>query len=106
MGRWYRSELDLVVTAPDGSFAAYCIAWYDAANRIGVFEPVGCHPAHRRQGLTKVLLFEGMRRLAGLGARAAFVGTNGTNVAAAALYSSVGFQLLDRKCVWEKEVAA
>ena len=40
----YRRDLDCVVEAPDGSFAAYCLAWLDDANRVGEFEPVGTHP--------------------------------------------------------------
>lgn len=59
----YRQDLDLVVEAPDGSFAAYCIVWFDAANRIGLFEPVGCHSAHRRRGLGTAIMRKGLRRL-------------------------------------------
>ena len=29
--------------APDGTFAAYCLVWYDAANGWGIYEPEGCH---------------------------------------------------------------
>ena len=40
----YRKHLDLYVVAPDGAFAACCIAWHDPVNRVGTFGPVGTHP--------------------------------------------------------------
>ena len=49
----YRRDLDCVVEAPDGSFAAYCLAWLDDANRVGEFEPVGTHPDYHRRGLAR-----------------------------------------------------
>ena len=41
----YRPELDIVVVAPDGEFAAFALLWLDEANRLGVFEPLGVAPA-------------------------------------------------------------
>jgi mycothiol synthase len=99
----YRPELDLFTVAPDSSFASYCIVWFDAANRIGVFEPVGTHPDHQRRGLGKVVLAEGFRRLRALGAEKAFVASTGdTNPASNALYESVGFRLVDEFHAWKK----
>lgn len=59
----YHLEHDLVIVAPDGTYAACCIVWYDAVNRIGHLEPLGTHPAYRRLGLATQIQFEGMRRL-------------------------------------------
>jgi ribosomal protein S18 acetylase RimI-like enzyme len=100
----YRPELDLVIVAPDDSFAAFCIVWFDEHNRIGVFEPVGCAAAHRRRGLTTILMLEGLRRLAGMGATSAAVVCDGGSEAANRLYESVGFTLLDRNVPWTKQV--
>lgn len=97
---YYRPELDLVVVAPDGSFAAFCIVWYDAATQIGAFEPVGCHSAHRRRGLATAVLAEGMRRLCDLGAKYACVNSAGGNAASAGLYTSVGLLEIDRDYAW------
>jgi mycothiol synthase len=100
----YRPELDLVVVAPDQSFASYCLIWFDTANRIGVFEPVGCHSAHRQKGLTKAVMSEGLRRLQALGATHAYVNTVRGAVAANTLYASVGFQKIDDNESWKKEL--
>ncbi len=100
----YRSDLDLVVEAPDGSFAAYCLVWFDERNHLGIFEPVGCHSAHRRRGLTKAVMYEGMRRLRDLGATVAFVNNVLGAEAASTLYDSVGMRVLDETHAWIKPI--
>jgi mycothiol synthase len=100
----YRADLDLVVVAPDGAFAAYCLVWYDAANRHGEFEPVGCHSAYQRRGLGQAVMAEGSRRLAALGARTATVNSEYGAVPANRLYQSVGFRPLDINYAWEKRL--
>lgn len=100
----YRPELDLVVVAPDNTFAAYCLVWFDAVNKIGVFEPIGCHSAHRRKGLAKAVMFEGLRRLQALGATRAFVNTLRGEPAANTLYKLVGFERIDDNEQWKKVV--
>jgi GNAT superfamily N-acetyltransferase len=55
-----------------------------------MFEPVGTVPEHQRKGLGKAVMYEGFRRLKGLGATVAYVGT-GAQIPANRLYLSVGF---------------
>jgi len=100
----YRADLDLVVVAPDGSFAAFCLIWLDTANALGVFEPVGCHPDHQRRGLTRAVMEEGLRRLHALGARAASVNSHRRDEAAARLYASTGFREIDYMEAWQNVV--
>ena len=100
----YRPELDLVVTAPDGTFAAYALAWFDAENRMGVFEPVGTGPAYQQRGLSRAVLTEGLRRLRALGARAAYLSPNGANEVANRLYEAVGFRVVDEEHLWVKGI--
>jgi predicted N-acetyltransferase YhbS len=64
----YRKEHDLFIVAPGGKYAACCIVWHDAVNRIGHLEPLGTHPDYRRMDLATQIQFEGMRRLKALGA--------------------------------------
>ncbi len=98
----YSPELDLVVVAPDGAFAAYCLCWLDSANACGEFEPVGMRAAYRGWGLGKALMLEGLRRLRACGAKTAIVYSVGDNEAAVRLYQSAGFQPVVRDYDWSK----
>ncbi|MFO7635000.1 MAG: GNAT family N-acetyltransferase [Caldilinea sp.] len=97
----FRPELDLVIVAPDGGFAAYVGVPYDEANRRGIFEPVCTHPDHQRKGLARALMFEGFHRLRALGAIDATVDT-GDAVAANAFYTAMGFTEAYRGYSWCK----
>jgi ribosomal protein S18 acetylase RimI-like enzyme len=88
----YRFEDDLVVEAPDGSFAAFAMAWWDVQGRVGEFEPVGTHPAHQRRGIGLALLRHGLHRFAGLGASVVQVYSDASNAASEGLYAAVGFE--------------
>jgi mycothiol synthase len=98
----YRQDLDLVVVAPDGTFAAFTIIWFDAANRFGLFEPVGCHSSHQRRGLGTAILREGMRRIKALGGHTAYVNGWRDDSAGSRLYDATGFQEVDRIYAWDK----
>jgi ribosomal protein S18 acetylase RimI-like enzyme len=76
-----------VAVAPDGAIAAFCTIWFDDVTRSAYVEPLATVPAHRRLGLGRALLTEGLRRLHRMGATRAFVG--GFGPAANALYESV-----------------
>jgi mycothiol synthase len=88
----YRYDLDAVVVAPDGSFAAFTMCWLDRAAEVGYFEPVGTHQDHRKLGLGKAVNLFGLRRLRDEGAREALVYAEVANPASQALYRSVGFR--------------
>jgi mycothiol synthase len=95
----YRREQDLVVLAPDGTYAACCILWYDKANRVGHLEPMGTHPDYRKRGLARELLFEGLRRLKVLGATRMPM-TGGFDP----FYEAIGFRKLRTCHAWLKGV--
>lgn len=89
----YRPEMDLVAIAPEGRVAAFCIAWLDFTNRVGLFEPVGVHPDFRLMGLGKAVLAEGLRRMMAYGMQSAIVCAEADNTAAQRLYQAAGFQV-------------
>lgn len=97
----FHRNLDLVMAAPDGSFAAYVGVPYDEANRRGIFEPVCTHPEHQRKGLARTLMLEGFQRLRAIGALDATVDT-GDAAAANAFYTAMGFTEAYRGYIWRK----
>ena len=92
----YDRELDVVAVVPDGVIAAYVNCWLDPVNRIGDFGPVGARPAYRRQGLTRAVLLEGLRRLKACGMDRVCVSTGVSNTPALRLYESVGFRIVNK----------
>jgi ribosomal protein S18 acetylase RimI-like enzyme len=93
-GSWpYREDLDWVVEAPDGRFAAFCLIWWDEVNGAGELEPVGTHRDFRRLGLARAACLGAMHRLRELGASGAVVNSLGSpdNPGPRSLYLSLGF---------------
>lgn len=99
----YRQDLDLVCQSEDGTLAAYTIVWFDQWNKIGLFEPVGCHPDFQRKGLASAVITEGLRRLYDLGATRAYVNAWGDDSAGAKTYKALGFDLIGKLYQWKKE---
>jgi len=92
MAAWpYRPDVDCVVEAPNGSLAAFALAWLDAENRVGELEPVGTHPDHRRLGLASAVCLFALRRLREEGAERAIV-YSWADAPAKTLYESLGFR--------------
>ena len=87
----YAGERDLFVRSPKGRGASACTIWFDPVNSVGLFEPVSTHPDFQGRGLGKAVMTEGLRRMKAAGMKRAIVGFDPTNVAALALYTSMGF---------------
>ncbi|NLE77184.1 MAG: N-acetyltransferase, partial [Chloroflexi bacterium] len=79
-----------------GRYAAYCIIWYDAPNRLASLEPVGTHPDFCRLGLGQEVVWEAIRRPAALGAERVEVGSG------QAFYGAIGFQRVAASRRWTK----
>ena len=100
----YDRQLDVVAIAPDGVIAAYVNGWIDPVNRIGDLGPVGARPGYRRQGLTRAVLLECLRRMQNMGMNRVSVSTGVSNEAALRLYESVGFKLENKYLEYVKTV--
>ena len=98
----YRPDLDHVVEAPDGTFAAFCIAWLDEENRAGLIEPAGTHPDHRRRGLVTAVVSAAVRSLRAAGAATTVIGSAPGSPAERA-YQKVGFETVTRQVPFGKK---
>jgi ribosomal protein S18 acetylase RimI-like enzyme len=98
----YAIDRDVVVEAPDGSFAAFAIVWYDPLARVGEFEPVGTHPDHRRRGLALAVLRHGLALLHQAGALDVIVFSESDNAASQGLYAAAGFDALATHRRWSR----
>ncbi len=88
----YRPDLDLVISAPDGSLVGFCVGWFEPSRRMAQIEPIGVHPRFHQHGLGRILLLEILCRFKELGASTAFVETYINSTPARRAYESVGFQ--------------
>ncbi|MDH5449886.1 MAG: GNAT family N-acetyltransferase [Candidatus Bathyarchaeota archaeon] len=100
---FYKQDLDLVAVAPDGTFASFCTFRIDPASKITNLEPVGTHPDHRKLGLAKALIFEGLRRALKYNPSLFYVGAANTP-AVNRLYESTGYTHKMAEYCWLKEV--
>ncbi|MEW6242009.1 MAG: GNAT family N-acetyltransferase [Chloroflexota bacterium] len=106
----YDPSLDLVVTAPDGSLAAYCMCSISeeenraTGRREGQTDPVATHPRFQKMGLARALLLKGLHLLKERGMDFAGLGTSSENTAMQKTAESVGFYVTLRKIWFEKEI--
>lgn len=81
----YRKDQDIVVVAPDGTFASFCLIWFDEPNQLAILEPVGTLPEYRRKGLAREAIYEAIRRMIAKGANRVNVGSS------LKFYQDIGF---------------
>jgi GNAT superfamily N-acetyltransferase len=85
----YDPELDLAVVDVNGEVAGYALFWFDSTTLVGLLEPMRVLDHYQRRGLARMLLTNGLDRLARKGAVRLKVGFQ-TN-AARSLYLNSGF---------------
>lgn len=107
----YDPELDLVVIAPDGRFAAYCMCLISREENArtgrneGYADPVATHPDFQRRGLAKALLLTGFRKLKQRGVDTAVLGTSSENIAMQRTAKAVGLRMQSTKFWFAKPVS-
>ena len=85
----YDPTLDLAVEDAQGRVAGYALFWFDPVTLVGLVEPMRVEDEYQRRGLARMVLTNGVDRLARKGARRVKVGF-GTD-AARHLYLGAGF---------------
>lgn len=104
----YIPNLDLVVVAPDGRLAGFCICWLNRSteNKItGQIEPLGIRKEFRQLGLGRTILLEGLSQLQDYGAQSIYVETDNYRDEAFLLYESVGYKVVQDVLVYRKDYA-
>ncbi|MDP9483506.1 MAG: GNAT family N-acetyltransferase [Chloroflexota bacterium] len=102
----YRPALDTLITAPDGSVAAFALAWLDPLTLAVELEPVGTHPDHQRRGLGSAVCRAALRVARAMGGQQVLVAADGGNPAAHGLYASLGLGLAARIIAFRRSPAA
>ncbi len=92
----FRRDLTIVAVEPGGEYAAFCGMWFVPENAVAYVEPVATDPGFRRLGLGRAAVLESLRRVAALGARVAWVGSD------LPFYRSMGFRRRYRSPLWVK----
>ncbi len=101
----YIPALDLIVVAPENSFAAYCTCSILTAEnkrsgvKIGHTDPVAVHPDFQRQGLARALLLKGAQLLKDRGMEMAMLSTSSDNHAMQRAAESAGFRVYSKR-IW------
>ena len=85
----YDPQLDLAVEDAEGTPAGYALFWFDETTMVGLLEPMRVEDEYQRRGLARMLLTNGLDRLARKGARRLKVGFESD--AARNLYVGAGF---------------
>jgi len=105
----YDPQLHLVVAAPDGSLAGYCLAGLEPATRgagdlsEAHTDPVAVHPLHQGRGLARCLLSNALHLLHQRGVQRVHLGTAGDNLPMQHAALAAGFEETDRTIFYERE---
>jgi predicted N-acetyltransferase YhbS len=99
----YDPTLDLAIEDADGTPAGYALFWFDPTTSVGLLEPMRVEDEYQRRGLARMLLTNGLDRLARKGARRLKVGFE--TDAARDLYCGAGFvqMSVDRRLIREAD---
>ena len=100
----YDPDLDLVVEAPDGSFAGCYTLWWDPSIGVGEIEPLGVLPEHRRCGLATAMVLTAAALVGRRGGQQVFINTGPRDdyPVPAATYAAAGFSVVARGAVWTR----
>ncbi len=107
-GAQYERELDLVVVAPNGELAAFCIcglAELAESEISGFTDPLGTHPQYQQRGLGKAIIMAGLHRLKKRGATKATLRTSSTNLPMQGLAAALGFICVAERLWFSKEIS-
>lgn len=101
----YIPELDLLLVAPDGTFAAFCYctipkeANEQSGRNEGEIAIIGTRPAYKNRGFGRAMVLTGLQHLKEFGVETAMLGMSSENTRAQSVFASVGFRT-SYKSLW------
>ena len=99
----YKSELEIVVQAPNGEFAAHAGFTAHDKESFVVVEPVCTHPNHQNLGLARIAIAEGLNRCLEMGIKTAYIEAWYSNPVSNHVYQQMGFAKPTCQFIWRKE---
>lgn len=99
----YKSELEIVVVAPNGEFAAHAGFTAHETESFVVVEPVCTQPEHQNLGLARIAIAEGLNRCLKMGITDAYIEAWYSNPVSNHVYDSMGFKNPIGQYIWRKE---
>jgi len=90
-------SLKLAVINQKGEFVAYCGMWFDSKVDFALIEPLATIPEYRHKGLSKALVYEGIKRVINQGAKEILVGSSNQ------FYYKIGMVPYKESAIWEKK---
>lgn len=109
MNTWpYRTDLDQIIEALDGTIVAFALGWLDDVNQVGELEPVGTDPGHGRRGLGTAVSLACLHALRAAGATRAVVYPRGDAAypVPGHLYHRLGFRPTARTVTYGRLASA
>ncbi|MFM6455539.1 MAG: GNAT family N-acetyltransferase [Planktothrix sp.] len=101
----YQPELDLVVIAPNGTFAAFCRSQLNS-DQMGWIDWLGTRRGFRKLGLGKTILLAGLSQLQKAGVTTAKLSVDADSLTGATkLYQAVNFKPLVTWFSWVKPLS-
>lgn len=99
----YKSELEIVVVAPNGEFAAHAGFTAHEKESFVVVEPVCTHPNHQNLGLARIAIAEGLNRSYAMGIKDAYIEAWYSNPVSNYVYAAMGFKDPVGQYIWRLE---
>jgi ribosomal protein S18 acetylase RimI-like enzyme len=106
----YSAELDLLLVAPDGTFAAFCYCAIPketnelSGHKEGEIAIIGTRPSYHKRGIGRAMLLTGLQRLKDYGIETATLGTSSENTQAQSVFFSAGFHISYRSIWYSKSI--
>ncbi len=97
----FKKEFEIMTRVINGELSSFSTVWYDSITKTGKLEPVCTKVNHRKKGLAKSMIIQGISLLQEAGATKVYVETSGEDLRT--FYNNIGFETIEEVWPWVKE---